>query len=85
MRGRLLAGKRLIGFPIPDIQQENPRGVGKGRLLTRSRLSRMAVLVRGDDRQILFMLSERYESHAGYQIRCRVLGVTLTLEGKGAL
>jgi len=43
----------------------------------------MAALVRGDDRQILFMLSERYESHAAYQIRCRELGLTLTLEGKG--
>jgi hypothetical protein len=53
--------------------------------LTRSRLSRMAALVRGDDRQILFMLSERYESHAASQIRCRELGLTLTLEGKGAL
>jgi hypothetical protein len=29
----LLAGMRLIGLPIPDIQHENPRGVGKGRLL----------------------------------------------------
>jgi hypothetical protein len=27
-----LAGKRLIGLPIPDIQLENRRGVGKGRL-----------------------------------------------------
>jgi hypothetical protein len=57
----------------------------EGRFLTRSRLSRMAALVRGDDRQILFMLSERYESHAAYQIRCRELGLTLTLEGNGAL
>ena len=45
----------------------------------------MAALVRGDDRQILFMLSERYESHTAYQIHCRELGLTLTLEGKGAL
>jgi len=45
----------------------------------------MAALVRGDDRQILFMLSERYESHAAYQIRCRELGLALTLEGKDAL
>jgi hypothetical protein len=43
-------------------------------VLTRSRLSRMAALVRGDDRQILFMLSERYESHAASQIRCRETG-----------
>jgi hypothetical protein len=34
--GLLLAGKRLIGSPILDIQHENPRGVGKGRLLTPS-------------------------------------------------
>jgi len=53
--------------------------------LTLSRLSRMAALLRGDDRQILFMLRERYESHAAYQIRCRELGLTLTLEGKDAL
>jgi hypothetical protein len=33
-----MAEKRLIGLPIPDIQQENPRAVGKGRLLTPSRL-----------------------------------------------
>jgi len=26
----------LIGFPIPDIQHETPRGIGKGRLLTQS-------------------------------------------------
>jgi hypothetical protein len=45
----------------------------------------MAALVRGDDRQILFMLSERYESHAGSQIRCRELGRTLILEAKDAL
>ena len=45
----------------------------------------MAALARGDDRQILFMLRERYESHAAYQIRCRELGLTLTLEGKDAL
>jgi hypothetical protein len=30
------AGKRLIGLQIPDIEHENPRGVGKGRLLTLS-------------------------------------------------
>jgi hypothetical protein len=29
----------LIGLPIPDIQLENRRGVGKGRLLTQSRPS----------------------------------------------
>jgi len=27
---------RLIGLPIPDIQRENPRCVGRGLLLTRS-------------------------------------------------
>jgi hypothetical protein len=27
-------GKRLIGPPILDIQHEDPRGVGKSRLLT---------------------------------------------------
>jgi len=32
---RVLAGKRLIDLPIPDTQHENPRGVDKGRLLTR--------------------------------------------------
>jgi hypothetical protein len=32
-QGHVLAGKRLIGRPIPDIQHANPRGVGKGRLL----------------------------------------------------
>jgi hypothetical protein len=32
-----MAGKRLIGFPIPDTQHENPRGVGEGRLLVESR------------------------------------------------
>jgi len=30
----MLAGRRLIGLPIPDIQFENRRGVGKGRVLT---------------------------------------------------
>jgi hypothetical protein len=30
----VLAGKRLIGLPIADVQLENPRAVGKGRLLT---------------------------------------------------
>jgi hypothetical protein len=25
---------RLIRLPIPDIQHEDPRGIGKGRLLT---------------------------------------------------
>ena len=30
----LLAGKRLMPFPKRDIQQENPRGVGKGRNVT---------------------------------------------------
>jgi hypothetical protein len=29
-----------MGLPIADIQHENPRGVGKGRLLTLSCLSR---------------------------------------------
>jgi hypothetical protein len=33
----LLAGKRRNGLSIPDIQHENPRGVGKGRLLTQTR------------------------------------------------
>jgi hypothetical protein len=28
---RLVAGKRLIGVPIPDTQSENLKGVGKGR------------------------------------------------------
>jgi hypothetical protein len=69
-------------WPVSDCRLKPTRD---GRFVTRSRLSRMAALVRGDDRQILFMLSERYESHAAYQIRCRELGVTLTLEGKGAL
>jgi hypothetical protein len=55
------------------------------RSWTRSRLSRMAASVPGDDRQILFMLSERYESQAAYQIRCRGLALTLTLVGKDAL
>jgi hypothetical protein len=45
----------------------------------------MAPLVRGDEGQIAFMLSERYGSHAAYQIRCRELGLPLTLEGKGVL
>ena len=27
-------GKRLIGLPIADVQLENPRAVGEGRLLT---------------------------------------------------
>jgi hypothetical protein len=45
----------------------------------------MADLVRGDDEQILFMRRESYGSHAASQIRCRELGLTLTLEGKGAL
>ncbi len=27
------AGKRLMPFPKRDIQQENPRGVGKGRFV----------------------------------------------------
>ena len=39
---RLLAGKRLIALPIPDIQHENPRDVCKGRLLTPICLSPMA-------------------------------------------
>jgi hypothetical protein len=51
---------------------------------TRSRLWRIAALVRADDRQIPFMLRERDESHAAYQIRCRELRLTLTL-GKDAL
>jgi len=34
-----LAGRRLIRLPIPDSQHENPRGIGKDRLLTRSCLS----------------------------------------------
>ena len=34
-----MAGKRLIGSPILDIQHENPRAAGKGRLLTRRRLT----------------------------------------------
>ena len=33
---QLVAGKRLIGLPIADVQLENPRAVGKGRLLTYS-------------------------------------------------
>ena len=33
---RLLAACCLIGIPVPDIQHENPPGVGKGRLLTQS-------------------------------------------------
>jgi hypothetical protein len=35
----VVAGKRLIGLSIPDTQHENPRGVRKGRLLTRLRHS----------------------------------------------
>jgi hypothetical protein len=31
---RLLARKRLMGLPIADVRLENPRAVGKGRLLT---------------------------------------------------
>jgi hypothetical protein len=31
----VLAACCLIGIPVPDIQHENPRGVGKGGLLTR--------------------------------------------------
>ena len=31
-----LAACCLIGLPIPDIQHETPRGIGKGRLLTPS-------------------------------------------------
>jgi hypothetical protein len=38
----LLAAYYLIGLPISDIQHENPRGVGRGRLLTRSCRSRTA-------------------------------------------
>jgi len=30
----LLSGKRQIGLPTPDIQFENRRGVGEGRLST---------------------------------------------------
>jgi hypothetical protein len=30
---RMPAGKSLIALPLPDIQLENPRGVGKGRVL----------------------------------------------------
>jgi len=37
-----VAACRLIGLPIPDIQHENPRGVGKGPLLTRCCLLRTA-------------------------------------------
>jgi hypothetical protein len=32
--GGLWPGKCLIGLPTPDVQHENPGGVGKGRLLT---------------------------------------------------
>jgi hypothetical protein len=28
---RLVAGKRLIGHPIPDVQLGNRKGIGKGR------------------------------------------------------
>jgi hypothetical protein len=34
-----LAACRRIGLLIADVQHENPRGVGKGRLLTRSGLT----------------------------------------------
>ena len=36
-----LAACCRIGLPIADIQHENPRGVGKGRLLTQSGHSRL--------------------------------------------
>jgi hypothetical protein len=39
-----LAGKSLIAPPLPDIQRGNPGGVGKGRLLTRCGLSRLAAI-----------------------------------------
>jgi hypothetical protein len=45
----------------------------------------MAALVRGDDEQILFMPRESYGSHAAWQIHCRELGLTLTLECKDVL
>jgi hypothetical protein len=32
---RLVAEKRLIALQIPDVRQEIPSGVGKGRLLLR--------------------------------------------------
>jgi hypothetical protein len=34
--GPVVAGKRLLGLPIADIKLENPRAVGKGRLLPRT-------------------------------------------------
>lgn len=58
---------------------------GEWQRLTRIRLSRMAALVRGDDGQILLMLSEHCESHAAHQVRYRELDFTLTLEGRDAL
>ena len=42
--GPVLAGMRLIRLPILDSQREHPRGIGKGRLLTRSRPPRAAAL-----------------------------------------
>jgi hypothetical protein len=32
----LLAGQRLTGLPIPGVQLENRRALGKGRLLSQS-------------------------------------------------
>jgi hypothetical protein len=44
-----VAGKRLIGLPIPDIQHENPRGVGKSRLLTPSRRTPVTAIGRSNN------------------------------------
>lgn len=40
----VLAACGRIGLPIADIQLENPRGIGKGRLLTRNCHSRPTAL-----------------------------------------
>jgi hypothetical protein len=38
---QVMAEKRLIALQIPDVRQEIPSGVGKGRLLTPSSRSRL--------------------------------------------
>jgi hypothetical protein len=53
-----VAACRRIGPPIADIQHENPRGVGKGRLLTRSCRSRCSeAVVEGDNSRHYFAVA----------------------------